>query len=49
MARDEREWPEPFKVRHYDDGDPHLYIKTTWGSVVVFAVALVAIGYWLGK
>lgn len=36
---------EGFRFRHVDDGDPHVYIKTTWGSLAILAVIVMVLGH----
>lgn len=33
-----------FHLRHVDDGDPHVYIRTDWPSIIAFAALFITIG-----
>ena len=38
---------EGWHFEYKDDGDPHVYIKTTWGTLMIVTVGLIALGAWL--
>lgn len=39
----------PMGWRYREDGDPHVYVKTTWGSMALTAFALALVGFLVGK
>lgn len=39
----------PFTCRRVDDGDPHVYIKTDWFSIVCLVVFCISLWYWMGR